>query len=163
MFGFFKKTVDAIKGVAPKKQKTISKILLEEILLEADVTYEQVEEIIYYMPPYDEVKREHLESKLLACFNWTYFDEKEFVSPKVQQEASAKILDITAPAEDKSIDINIAISQEERENKTALIDALKEIAVKQREALESGASIEEVQQIGNIIEAKIVDTGDDDE
>jgi len=90
-------------------------------------------------------------------------DVYQVVTPKVQQEASAKILDITAPAEDKSIDINIAISQEEREHKTALIDALKEIALKQREALERGASIEEVQQIGNIIEAKIVDTGDDDE
>jgi len=68
MFGFLKKTVEAIKGVAPKKQKTISKELLEEILLEADVTYEQVEEIIYYMPPSDKVKRADLRRVLLAYF-----------------------------------------------------------------------------------------------
>jgi len=68
MFGFLKKTVDAIKGVAPKKQKTISKELLEEILLEADVTYEQVEEIIYYMPPSNQVKRADLRRVLLAYF-----------------------------------------------------------------------------------------------
>ena len=68
MFGFLKKTVDAIRGVAPKKQKTISKELLEEILLEADVTYEQVEEIIYYMPPSDKVKRADLRRVLLAYF-----------------------------------------------------------------------------------------------
>lgn len=68
MFGFFKKTAEAIRDVAPKKQKTISKELLEEILLEADVTYEQVEEIIYYMPPQDEVKRADLRRVLLAYF-----------------------------------------------------------------------------------------------
>ncbi len=68
MFGFFKKTVEAIRDVAPKKQKTISKELLEEILLEADVSYEQVEEIIYYMPPSDKVKRADLRRVLLAYF-----------------------------------------------------------------------------------------------
>ncbi len=68
MFGFLKKTVEAIKGVAPKKQKTISKEQLEEILLEADVTYEQVEEIIYYMPPSEQVKRADLRRVLLAYF-----------------------------------------------------------------------------------------------
>ena len=68
MFGFFKKTAEAIRGVSPKKQKTISKEILEEILLEADVTYEQVEEIIYYMPPSNEVKRADLRRVLLAYF-----------------------------------------------------------------------------------------------
>ncbi len=68
MFGFFKKTVEAIREVAPKKTKTISKELLEEILLEADVAYEQVEEIIYYMPPSDEVKRSDIRRVLLAYF-----------------------------------------------------------------------------------------------
>lgn len=68
MFGFFKKTVEAIREVAPKKQKTISKALLEEILLEADVTYDLVEEILYYMPPADEVKRSDLRRVLLAYF-----------------------------------------------------------------------------------------------
>jgi len=83
MFGFLKKTVDAIKGVAPKKQKSISKDLLEEILLEADVSYEQVEEIIYYMPPSDQVKRADLRRVLLAYFidveKTKEIDKKPFV------------------------------------------------------------------------------------
>ncbi len=83
MFGFFKKTVEAIRDVAPKKQKTISKELLEEILLEADVSYEQVEEIIYYMPPSDQVKRTNLRRVLLAYFidveKEKEIDEKPYV------------------------------------------------------------------------------------
>ncbi len=68
MFGFFKKTAEAIRSVAPKKEKTVSKELLEEILLEADVAYETVEEIIYYLPPSDQVKREPLRKVLLSYF-----------------------------------------------------------------------------------------------
>lgn len=87
MLGFFKKglsrTADAIKTVIPKKKLKISKDELEDILLESDVHYDLIEKILSEIP-YDEVKREHLESKLLACFNWAYYDEKEFVPPKVQ-------------------------------------------------------------------------------
>jgi fused signal recognition particle receptor len=87
MFGFFKKglnkTADAIKTVIPKKKTKISKDELEDILLESDVHYDLIEKILSEIP-YDEVKREHLESKLLACFNWAYYDEKEFAPPKVQ-------------------------------------------------------------------------------
>jgi len=87
MFGFFKKglnkTADAIKTVIPKKKTKISKEELEDILLESDVHYDLIEKILSEIP-YDEVKREHLESKLLACFNWAYYDEKEFSPPKVQ-------------------------------------------------------------------------------
>ncbi len=87
MFGFFKKglnkTADAIKTVIPKKKAKISKEELEDILLESDVHYDLIEKILSEIP-YDEVKREHLESKLLACFNWAYYDEKAFTPPKVQ-------------------------------------------------------------------------------
>jgi fused signal recognition particle receptor len=62
MFGFFKKalekTTDSIKSIVPKKSDSVTKELLEEILLEADVTYELVEEIIYYLPPSNSVKGE---------------------------------------------------------------------------------------------------------
>ena len=68
MFGFFKKTAEAIRSVAPKKEATVSKELLEEILLEADVAYETVEEIIYYLPPSDKVRREPLRKILLSYF-----------------------------------------------------------------------------------------------
>ena len=87
MLGFFKKglskTAEAIKTVVPKKKVKISKDELEDILLESDVHYDLIEKILSEIP-YDEVKREHLESKLLACFNWAYYDEKEYTAPKVQ-------------------------------------------------------------------------------
>ncbi len=72
MFGFFKKvlskTTDKIKEVAPQKSDKISKELLEEILLEADVSYDLVEEIIYYMPPSNMVSRKDVRRVLLAYF-----------------------------------------------------------------------------------------------
>jgi fused signal recognition particle receptor len=72
MFGFFKKglakTAQAIKEVAPTKRKTISKNELEDILLEADVAYETVEQIIYYLPPSENVKRGDLKRILMSYF-----------------------------------------------------------------------------------------------
>jgi fused signal recognition particle receptor len=72
MFGFFKKvlskTTERIKEVAPKRGDKISKEDLEDILLEADVSYEQVEEIIYYMPPSNMVSRKDVKRVLLAYF-----------------------------------------------------------------------------------------------
>jgi len=62
------KTLEAIKSVAPKPQERINKALLEEILLEADVAYELVEEILYYLPPQDTVKREDLKRVLGTYF-----------------------------------------------------------------------------------------------
>lgn len=87
MLGFFKKglskTADAIRTVIPKKKTRLSKEELENILLESDVHYDLIEKILSEIP-YSEITREQLASKLLACFNWTYYDEKAFVSPKVQ-------------------------------------------------------------------------------
>ncbi len=72
MIGFIKKglakTLGAIKEVAPTKRTFITKDELEEILLEADVTYEVVEEMIYYLPPAEKVKRDVLRTVLLAYF-----------------------------------------------------------------------------------------------
>jgi fused signal recognition particle receptor len=72
MFGFFKKvlakTTERIKEVAPKRSDKISKELLEDILLEADVSYDLVEEIIYYMPPSNMVSRSNVRRVLLAYF-----------------------------------------------------------------------------------------------
>ncbi len=84
MFGFFKKTAEAIRSVAPKKESTVSKELLEEILLEADVAYETVEEIIYYLPPSDQVKREPLRRVLLSYFIEPPYEEREIEKPFVE-------------------------------------------------------------------------------
>ncbi|MEA3456636.1 MAG: signal recognition particle-docking protein FtsY [Campylobacterota bacterium] len=54
MFGFLKKafgkTGEAIKEVAPRKQKDVSKEEFEDILLEADVNYELVERLLEGLP-----------------------------------------------------------------------------------------------------------------
>ncbi|ECV9671607.1 signal recognition particle-docking protein FtsY [Campylobacter coli] len=85
MFDFFKKglakTLESIVGVKGENKK-ITKDLLEEILLEADVAYEIVEEIIYYLPPSDEVKKEDLKRVMGSYFlyeNKEILDEKPFV------------------------------------------------------------------------------------
>ncbi|MGJ9101356.1 signal recognition particle-docking protein FtsY [Campylobacter jejuni] len=77
MFNFFKKglakTLENIVGVKGKNKK-ITKDLLEEILLEADVSYEIVEEIIYYLPPQNEVKKEDLKRVMGSYF---LYEKKE--------------------------------------------------------------------------------------
>lgn len=71
MISFFKKglskTVDAIKDIGISADEKIAKEQLEDLLLEADITYELVEEILDDLP--NNVTREKLEPKLLECFN----------------------------------------------------------------------------------------------
>lgn len=77
MFNFFKKglakTLENIVGIKGENKK-ITKDLLEEILLEADVGYEIVEEIIYYLPPQNEVKKEDLKRVMGSYF---LYEKKE--------------------------------------------------------------------------------------
>ncbi len=72
MIGFIKKglakTLGVIKENAPKGRSYVTKEELEEILLEADVSYETVEQMIYYLPPGDKVKRDALRRVMLAYF-----------------------------------------------------------------------------------------------
>lgn len=78
MFDFLKnglkKTLENINLIKADNKK-ITKELLEEMLLEADVAYEIVEEIIYYLPPSDEVKKEDLKRVMSSYF---IYDQKEF-------------------------------------------------------------------------------------
>lgn len=77
MFNFFKKglakTLENIVGIKGENKK-ITKDLLEEILLEADVSYEIVEEVIYYLPPQNEVKKEDLKRVMGSYF---LYEKKE--------------------------------------------------------------------------------------
>ncbi|EOH0267196.1 signal recognition particle-docking protein FtsY [Campylobacter jejuni] len=77
MFNFFKKglakTLENIVGIKGENKK-ITKDLLKEILLEADVSYEIVEEIIYYLPPQNEVKKEDLKRVMGSYF---LYEKKE--------------------------------------------------------------------------------------
>ena len=83
MFGFLKKGLDktlaAIRSSKPADKK-ISKEILEEILLEADIAYEIVEEVLYYLPPQNEVKKDDLKRLLNTYF--IYESEREAKSGK---------------------------------------------------------------------------------
>lgn len=71
MFDFLKKGLQktfANFKELKKNEEKISKALLEEMLLEADVSYEIIEEILYYLPPSDEVKKEYLLRVMKAYF-----------------------------------------------------------------------------------------------
>lgn len=84
MFNFFKKgfnkTIAAMKSA--KTDKKITKEILEEMLLEADVAYEIVEEILFYLPPQNEVKQDDLKRVLKTYFMYECdknFDTKPYV------------------------------------------------------------------------------------
>lgn len=81
MFSFIKKglgkTADAIKTVLPEKVRKIDKETLEDILLESDVPYEIVEEMIYYLPPQDSVKKDDVKRVMKAYFIYKTEEEPE--------------------------------------------------------------------------------------
>jgi fused signal recognition particle receptor len=87
MFSFIKqglgKTLGAIKEILPEKVEKIDKALLEEILIESDIPYELVEEILYYLPPSNTVARADVQRVLKAYFNYKVqeipHDQKPFV------------------------------------------------------------------------------------
>jgi len=70
MFGFLKKglkkTLEVIRSTAPVKQEKISKDELEDLLLEADVSYELVEKLMESLP--SKVKRVQLYNTLISLF-----------------------------------------------------------------------------------------------
>ena len=72
MFSFIKKGLDktlgAIKEILPEKVEKIDKTILEEILIESDIPYELVEEIIYYLPPSPTVARADVKRVLESYF-----------------------------------------------------------------------------------------------
>ena len=113
MFDFFKKglakTLESIVGVKGENKK-ITKDLLEEILLEADVAYEIVEEIIYYLPPSDEVKKEDLKRVMGSYFlyeNKEFLDEKPFVELILGVNGAGKTIS-TPTFSDQSLSCSIA-------------------------------------------------------
>ncbi|WP_331773869.1 signal recognition particle-docking protein FtsY [Sulfurospirillum sp. 1612] len=72
MIGFIKKglgkTLHAIHEILPEKVEKIDKSTLEDILLESDVPYELVEEIIYYLPPQEKIEEKDLKRVLKSYF-----------------------------------------------------------------------------------------------
>ncbi|MCD8543791.1 MAG: signal recognition particle-docking protein FtsY [Sulfurospirillum cavolei] len=74
MFSFLKKglekTLGSIKDILPERVEKIDKTLLEEILIESDIPYELVEEILYYLPPSSSVARADVRRVLKAYFTY---------------------------------------------------------------------------------------------
>ncbi|MCK4441596.1 MAG: signal recognition particle receptor subunit alpha, partial [Sulfurovaceae bacterium] len=89
----FKKTNEAIKEVAPKKKKKITKDEFEDILLEADVNYELVEKFLEDIP--NSIDRGVAYNKLITVFqykaNWKHeIDDKPFIDMIVGVNGAGK-------------------------------------------------------------------------
>ncbi len=86
MFNLFKKvlgkTNDAIKDVAPKKRKNIPKDEFEDILLEADVNYELVEQLLETLP--DTISRIQAFNSLISVFQYKADFKESDVKPFVE-------------------------------------------------------------------------------
>ena len=87
MIGFIKKglgkTLNVIKEVLPQKVEKIDKETLEEILIESDVPYELVEEIIYYLPPQEKVEEKDVKRVLKSYFIYDTKDNEDVKKPFV--------------------------------------------------------------------------------
>lgn len=88
MFSFIKKgltkTLESIKEILPEKVEKIDKNLLEEILIESDIPYELVEEIIYYLPPSTMIAKADIKRVLKAYFMYEGAEIKELKAPFVE-------------------------------------------------------------------------------
>lgn len=101
MFNFIKKalgkTNEAIKEVAPKKKKVISKDEFEDILLEADVNYVLVERLLEGLP--EEINRLQAFNSLISVFqykaNWKESDDKPFVEMIIGVNGAGKTTTIS--------------------------------------------------------------------
>jgi len=84
------------------------------------------------------------------------------VSPSVQQLASAKILEITAPLVEQTLTIKHAMTDESVEAQKSVAKSLRELAISQRDSLLNGAKIDDVQVIGNSLNEDAIDIDDDE-
>jgi len=105
MFSFIKKglakTTSAIKEILPEKVVKIDKDTLEDILLESDVPYEIVEEIIYYLPPQDLVKKDDVKRVMKTYFIYKTEEEtaqKPFVELVIGVNGAGKTTTIAKMA-----------------------------------------------------------------
>lgn len=88
MFSFIKKglekTLGSIKDILPERVEKIDKTLLEEILIESDIPYELVEEILYYLPPASSVARADVRRVLKAYFTYQMPERSSEQTPFVE-------------------------------------------------------------------------------
>ncbi|WP_060826198.1 signal recognition particle-docking protein FtsY [Sulfurospirillum cavolei] len=88
MFSFIKKglekTLGSIKDILPERVEKIDKTLLEEILIESDIPYELVEEILYYLPPASSIARADVRRVLKAYFTYPMPERSSEQTPFVE-------------------------------------------------------------------------------
>ncbi|KHG33274.1 signal recognition particle-docking protein FtsY [Sulfurospirillum sp. MES] len=88
MFSFLKKglekTLGSIKDILPERVEKIDKTLLEEILIESDIPYELVEEILYYLPPASSIARADVRRVLKAYFTYPMPERSSEQTPFVE-------------------------------------------------------------------------------
>ena len=106
MFGFIKKglkkTLEAIQTTTPEKREKIGRDELEDLLLEADVSYDLVEKIIDSLP--EKIKRVQLYNTLISLFMYDTEetnpkDEKPFVELIVGVNGAGKTTTIAKLAQ----------------------------------------------------------------
>jgi fused signal recognition particle receptor len=101
MLNIFKKvlgkTNDGIKDISPKKQKNISKEVLEDILLEADVHYDLVERLLEALP--EKISKIQAFNSLISVFqykaDWKESDAKPFVEMIIGVNGAGKTTTIS--------------------------------------------------------------------
>ena len=83
--------------------------------------------------------------------NVVYEEIFQIASPKIQLEAAAKIIDITAMPEEKDINIKIGMSDEAIAVQQETNEKLAQIALEQQKAFKAGKHINDVQKIGKYL------------
>ena len=69
MLNFLSKTLNVFKS---NTSQVVTKDVLLDALLEADVSYEIAEEIIYYLPPQERVNKDDLERVMKTYFLYSH-------------------------------------------------------------------------------------------
>ncbi len=137
----FSKTSDAIKEVAIEKKKKITKDEFEEILLEADVNYELIEELLENLPK--TITRIQAYNTLISVFQYSvnWKDDLE-VSPFVEM-----IIGVNGAG--KTTTIAKLARKLQKENKTVILGASDTFRA---------AAIEQLTRWANRLEIPIVST-----
>ncbi len=137
----FKKTNDAIKEVAVEKKKKITKDEFEEILLEADVNYELIEELLENLPK--TITRIQAYNALISVFQYKvdWKDDLE-VSPFVEM-----IIGVNGAG--KTTTIAKLAHHLQKENKTVLLGAADTFRA---------AAIEQLTRWANRLDVPIIST-----
>ncbi len=115
MLSWLSKTVGAIQAVAPKKQTTLTKDELEEVLLEADVEYDLVEIILRELHG-NKIRRDQVRSKLLVTLTWAAYETPQHQAPFVE-------LIVGVNGAGKTTTISKLARRVQNENKSVLLGA----------------------------------------